>query len=216
MDIGNGQIYSDDCFNVFPKIEDKSVDMVLCDLPYACLHKRNPNTSWDVMLPMQPLWEQYRRVIKDDGAIVLFGQGVFSARLIMAAEDIFRYSLVWDKMRCTGFLNANRMPLRQHEDILVLQKPPYLQPADDRRQAKSPARQWDAQGNEQLLWLIQTSENLRQGCEGRTDEARHEVPDKHHQDTQGAREGSIASDTEKRGFVAVSDKNIHQQRRIGA
>lgn len=122
MDIGNGHIYNDDCFNIFPKIADKSVDMVLCDLPYACLHKRNPNTSWDVMLPMQPLWEQYRRVIKDDGAIVLFGQGVFSARLIMAAEDIFRYSLVWDKMRCTGFLNANRMPLRQHEDILVFYK----------------------------------------------------------------------------------------------
>ena len=71
---------------------------------------------------MKPLWEQYRRVIKDNGAIVLFGQGKFSARLIIAAEDIFRYSLVWDKMRCTGFINANRMPLRQHEDILVFYK----------------------------------------------------------------------------------------------
>lgn len=122
MDLGNGEIFNDDCFNVLPKIADKSVDLILCDLPYGCLHKRNVNTSWDSMLPMEPLWEQYRRIIKGNGAIVLFGQGKFSAKLIMAAEDIFRYSLVWDKMRCTGFLNANRMPLRQHEDILVFYK----------------------------------------------------------------------------------------------
>lgn len=114
--------YQGDCLEIMPDIPDKSVDLILCDLPYACLSKSNPNTAWDKEIPMQPLWEQYRRIIKDNGAIILFGQNKFSAHLIMAAEDIFRYSLVWDKMRVTGFLNANRMPLRQHEDILVFYK----------------------------------------------------------------------------------------------
>lgn len=111
-----------DCLDKMREIPDASVDAVICDLPYSTLHKGNPNTAWDVEIPMQPLWEQYRRVIKDNGAIILFGQNRFSARLIVAAGDIYRYSLVWDKMRVTGFLNANRMPLRQHEDILVFYK----------------------------------------------------------------------------------------------
>lgn len=111
-----------DCLVAMQDIPDASVDAIICDLPYNTLHKGNPNTAWDVEIPMQPLWDQYRRIIKDNGAIILFGQNKFSARLIMAAEDIFRYTLVWDKMRVTGFLNANRMPLRQHEDILVFYK----------------------------------------------------------------------------------------------
>lgn len=115
-------IYNMDCLEGMKEIPDGSVDCIICDLPYATLHKQNPNTKWDREIPMQPLWEQYRRVIKDNGAIVLFGQNKFSAHLIVAAEDIYRYSLVWDKMRTTGFLNANRMPLRQHEDILVFYK----------------------------------------------------------------------------------------------
>lgn len=115
-------IYEGDCLDLMPEIPDKSIDLILADNPYNALHKGNPNTSWDVEIPMQPLWEQYRRIIKDNGAILLFAQNKFSAHLIMAAEDIFRYTLVWDKMRPTGFLNANRMPLRQHEDILVFYK----------------------------------------------------------------------------------------------
>lgn len=116
------RIYNMDCLEGMKEIPDGSVDCIICDLPYATLHKNNPNTKWDKMIPMQPLWEQYRRVIKDNGAIILFGQNRFSAHLIVAAEDIYRYSLVWDKIRTTGFLNANRMPLRQHEDILVFYK----------------------------------------------------------------------------------------------
>lgn len=111
-----------DCLEKMQEIPDKCIDAIICDLPYNTLHKGNPNTAWDVEIPMRPLWEQYRRIIKDNGAIILFGQNKFSAHLIMAAEDIFRYTLVWDKMRVTGFLNANRMPLRQHEDILVFYK----------------------------------------------------------------------------------------------
>lgn len=104
------------------EIPDKSIDAIICDLPYSCLHKSNPNTAWDVEIPFVPLWEQYERVIKDNGAILLFGQNIFTAKLVMSNPKLFRYTLVWDKMRVTGFLNANRMPLRGHEDIAVFYK----------------------------------------------------------------------------------------------
>lgn len=105
------------------KIPDKSIDMILCDLPYGVLHKNNPHAQWDRKIPFDKLWEQYNRVIKDDGAIVLFAQGMFTAELMMSNPKMWRYNLVWDKMnRPTGFLNANRQPLRIHEDICVFYK----------------------------------------------------------------------------------------------
>lgn len=108
-----------DCLNVLTKIPDKSIDMILADLPYS---NKTTHNDWDKLIPMDKLWEQYKRVIKDRGAIVLFGQGKFSAQLIESQEKLYRYTLIWDKVRTTGFLNANRMPLRQHEDILVFYK----------------------------------------------------------------------------------------------
>lgn len=105
-----------------PQIPDKSVDAIICDLPYGCLHRDNPNAQWDNIIPFEPLWAQYERIIKDNGAIVLFGQGIFTAKLILSNEKLYRYSLVWDKQRVTAFLNANRMPLRCHEDICVFYK----------------------------------------------------------------------------------------------
>lgn len=116
-----------DCMELLPTLADGSVDMVLADLPYGCLNKRNKSALWDVEIPLDALWEQLMRVVKPNGAIVLFGQGLFSAKLIMSQPKMYRYSLVWDKVRTTGFLNANRAPLRQHEDILVFyrQQPTY-------------------------------------------------------------------------------------------
>lgn len=97
--------------------------MILCDLPYEVLHKNNLHAQWDRKIPFDKLWEQYNRVIKDDGAIVLFAQGMFTAELMMSNPKMWRYNLVWDKMnRPTGFLNANRQPLRIHEDICVFYK----------------------------------------------------------------------------------------------
>lgn len=95
-------------------IPDKSVDMVLCDLPYgttAC--------KWDTIVPFEPLWEQYKRIIKDNGVVVLTASQPFTSALVMSSPDTFRYSLVWDKVQPVGHLNAKKMPLRQHEDILV-------------------------------------------------------------------------------------------------
>jgi DNA modification methylase len=116
------RIYKGDCLEVMRDIPDKSVDCILCDLPYQVLHKNNPNAQWDRIIPFEPLWEQYKRIIKDNGAIVLFAQGMFTAQLMMSNPKMWRYNLVWDKMRVTGFLNANRMPLRCHEDICVFYK----------------------------------------------------------------------------------------------
>lgn len=108
-----------DCLEQMDTIADSSVDMVLCDLPYGCLNASNPSAHWDSVIPIEPLWTQYLRVCKPNAAIVLFAQGLFSAKLMLSKPDLYRYSLVWDKVRVSGFLNANRMPLRSHEDILV-------------------------------------------------------------------------------------------------
>jgi site-specific DNA-methyltransferase (adenine-specific) len=92
--------------------------MILCDLPYG-----TTRCKWDVIIPFDKLWEQYERIIKDNGAIVLTAQGLFSAKLMLSNEKLWRYNLIWKKgNRTTGFLNANRQPLRNHEDILIFSK----------------------------------------------------------------------------------------------
>lgn len=118
----NITLYRSDCLDVLATIPDKSIDMILCDLPYEVLHKNNPHAQWDRKIPFDKLWEQYNRIIKDNGAIVLFAQGMFTAELMMSNPKMWRYNLVWDKCRVTGFLNANRMPMRCHEDICVFYK----------------------------------------------------------------------------------------------
>jgi site-specific DNA-methyltransferase (adenine-specific)/modification methylase len=112
-------IYNEDCLTGMDRIPDKSIDMILCDLPYGVLNRQNRHAQWDNIIPFEPLWIQYRRVIKDNGAIVLFGQGMFTAELMMSNRAMWRYNLIWEKDRPTGFLNANRMPLRSHEDICM-------------------------------------------------------------------------------------------------
>ena len=112
-----------DCLTEMKLISDASVDMILCDLPYEVLNERNKHAQWDKIIPFEPLWEQYERIIKNNGAIVLFAQGMFTAKLMMSNERLWRYNLIWKKgKRSSGFLNANKMPLRNHEDILVFYK----------------------------------------------------------------------------------------------
>ena len=109
-----------DCLELMRDIPDHSVDMVLCDLPYGVLNKNNPHAHWDNPISMDDLWNHYRRVCKDNAAIVLFGQGMFTADLMKSNPRMWRYNLIWKKgNRPTGFLDANRRPLRLHEDILV-------------------------------------------------------------------------------------------------
>lgn len=106
-----------DCLELMKDIPDRSIDMILCDLPY----QRTKN-DWDVAIPFDLLWLQYRRIIKDNGAIALFADGMFMADLMKSNPTWWRYNLVWDKKLTSGFLNANRQPLRQHEEICVFYK----------------------------------------------------------------------------------------------
>lgn len=116
------KLYKGDCLIEMQNIPDKSIDMILCDLPYEVLNKNNPHAQWDRKIPFDKLWEQYNRVIKDNGAIVLFAQGMFTAELMMSNHKMWRYNLVWNKVLTSGFLNAKRMPLRSHEDICIFYK----------------------------------------------------------------------------------------------
>jgi len=109
-----GQIHQGDCLKVMQEIEDQSIDMILCDLPYGTTRNK-----WDSVIPLDKLWEQYRRIIKPKGVIALSSQGVFTAKLILSNEEWFRYKFVWIKSKPTNFLNARRQPLRQHEDVCI-------------------------------------------------------------------------------------------------
>jgi len=111
------EIIHGDCLEVMRQFPDKSIDMILCDLPYgttAC--------KWDTIIPFEPLWEQYERIIKDNGAILLFAQTPFDKVLGCSNINLLRYEWVWIKEQGTGNLSANKKPLKQHENILVFYK----------------------------------------------------------------------------------------------
>lgn len=107
-------LYNGDCLEVMKGIKSKSVDMILCDLPYGVTQHKS-----DIVIPFDALWTQYKRIIKPNGAILLFGQGLFYIDLVNSNRKMYRYDFVWDKQLKSGFLNAKRMPLRQHEQIAV-------------------------------------------------------------------------------------------------
>jgi site-specific DNA-methyltransferase (adenine-specific) len=111
-------IYNMDCLEGMKYIQDKTVDMILCDLPYG-----TTNCTWDSIIPFELLWEQYKRVIKDNGAIVLTASQPFTTKLIASNMKWFRYEWIWKKGKhVTGFPNANRMPLKNHENVCVFYK----------------------------------------------------------------------------------------------
>lgn len=111
------KLYNGDCLEIMKTMPDKSIDMILCDLPYGETANKD-----DIRIDFKDLWLNYNRIIKDNGAIVLFGQGLFFIDLINSNRKMFRYDLVWDKVLTSGFLNAKRMPLRRHEQIAVFYK----------------------------------------------------------------------------------------------
>ena len=114
------KVIQGDCLEVMKDIPDKSIDMILCDLPYgttAC--------KWDTIIPFEPLWEQYKRIIKDNGAIVLTASQPFTSALVMSNSDMFRYEMIWEKSKVTGFFEAKNKPLVIHEVILIFSKSKY-------------------------------------------------------------------------------------------
>ena len=117
MSLPLNEIIHGDCLEVMSSIPDKSIDMILCDLPYS-----TTACKWDTIIPFESLWEQYERIIKDNGAIVLTASQPFTSALVMSNPNIHRYNLVWEKSRPTLFQHAWKMPLRSHEDIIVFYK----------------------------------------------------------------------------------------------
>lgn len=122
QDIKNGRFYLGNCLEVMKEIPDGVIDMILCDLPYgttAC--------SWDSVIPFEPLWEQYNRIIKPNGAIVLTASQPFASALTMSNIEMFRHKWIWDKVKPASGLNAKNSPLRVSEDVLVFckEKPLY-------------------------------------------------------------------------------------------
>lgn len=106
-----------DCLELMKTIDDKSVDMILCDLPYGIT-----KCKWDTVIPFEPLWEQYNRIIKDNGAIVLFGSEPFASKLRLSNLKMYRYDWVWVKERGSNIGNSHKQPLRKSENICVFYK----------------------------------------------------------------------------------------------
>lgn len=113
------KIYNEDCLEGMKRIPDGSVDCVICDLPYGVLNRGNEKAQWDNIIPIEPLFKEYWRITKPNAPIILFCQGMFTAQLMIAEPKTWRYNLIWQKDRPTGFLNAKKMPMRSHEDIAV-------------------------------------------------------------------------------------------------
>ena len=108
------KVIQGDCIEVMKDIPNKNIDMILCDLPYgttAC--------KWDTIIPFEPLWEQYKRIIKDNGVIVLTASQPFTSALVMSNVKMFKYELIWDKKTGLGFLDSKFRPLKSHENILI-------------------------------------------------------------------------------------------------
>jgi DNA modification methylase len=118
------KVIQGDCLDVLKKFPDKSIDMILCDLPYG-----STRNKWDSIIDLPKLWEQYERIIKENGCIALSSQGVFTAKLILSNIAMFKYKIVWIKSKPTNFLNAKIQPLRKHEDICIFyRKQPTYNP----------------------------------------------------------------------------------------
>lgn len=113
----NYNLINGDCLIEMKKITDKSVDMILCDLPYGMT-----KNVWDVVIPFDKLWDEYNRIIKDNGAIVLFGSQPFTSLMVTSNIHMFRYCLVWEKNKFSDFLNSKRKPMKTNEDIAVFYK----------------------------------------------------------------------------------------------
>lgn len=111
------RLYLGDCLNIMNNIPDRSVDMVLCDLPYG-----TTSCSWDTIIPFEPLWEQYHRICKENAIIALFASQPFTSMLVMSNIKEFRHEWIWIKNRGSNFANTVREPMKEHEEILIFSK----------------------------------------------------------------------------------------------
>ena len=108
------QLLQGDCLEVMKNIEDKSVDLVLCDLPYGVMA-----AEWDKIIDFEKLWSEYKRIVKDNGIFILFANGLFTVKVINSNVEMYKYKYVWLKRTPTLFVHAKNRPLVKHEDILI-------------------------------------------------------------------------------------------------
>lgn len=124
MDIKDDTIYCDDCLAIMREMSPGSVDLVLADLPYG-----QTREVWDQKIHLKSFWSEVKRITKESSALLFFSQGMFTAEVLMSNPQMWRYNLVWDKVLVSGQLNANKMPMRVHEDICVFwDRPPTYHP----------------------------------------------------------------------------------------
>jgi site-specific DNA-methyltransferase (adenine-specific) len=154
-------IVQGDCLEVMPGIPDKSIDTILCDLPYgttAC--------HWDQVIPFEPLWKEYKRLIKDRGAIVLTASQPFTSALVMSNPRMFRYELIWNKRRSATGMNADKMPMKVHEDICVFYKKlptynPLMTRGEPFDKTKYNGRKWDTNVTGEGIYNSKKNEGTR-------------------------------------------------------
>lgn len=128
------QILHGDCLELMKDIPDKSIDAIICDLPYG-----TTSLKWDSVIPFEPLWAQYKRIIKDNGAIVLFGSQPFTSALVMSNPKMFRYEIIWEKERPTNIFLMKKQAGKVHENIIVFYKnqPTYNPQTEPSKQPKN-------------------------------------------------------------------------------
>lgn len=110
-------IFLGDCLDIMVEIPDSSIDFICCDLPYG-----STKNHWDIVIPFNKLWEQYKRIIKDDGAIALFGTGLFAYKLALSNEKMYKYEIIWHKSKSGSSFTAKHRPVQKHENILIFGK----------------------------------------------------------------------------------------------
>jgi site-specific DNA-methyltransferase (adenine-specific) len=147
-------LYEGDCLEIMPTLPDKSIDMILCDLPYgttAC--------KWDTIIPFEPLWKQYKRLIKDNGAIVLTASQPFTSALVMSNPGWFKYEWIWEKDKGANFASCKKTPMKTHENVLVFGGGQYFpqmkeRPIENIRQNKPRINKSSQTGT---VWLCEKS-----------------------------------------------------------
>ena len=151
------QLYQGDCLEIMKGIADKSVDLILCDLPFG-----STSCPWDVIIPFDKLWEQYDRIIKKKGNILLFGTGLFAYKLALSNEKKFRYELIWKKSKCGSPFTAKYMPMKKHENILVFgESAAYYEPQMEKGTPYH--RNWTPNKNNNLKFGISGTEHSNDG-----------------------------------------------------
>ena len=155
------RIYQRDCLDGMKLIPDKSIDMILCDLPYGTTQNK-----WDIVIPFESLWEQYERIIKDKGVIALFSSQPFTTDLINSNRKLYRYEIIWDKEFGTDFQFANKKPMKAHENIQIFyKKQPTYNPQKIKRDKPLDTSGWKMDKRNQSHDNFHSKENIKQKYE---------------------------------------------------